>query len=155
MRQPLSFLKESKYSYGFRTIRGHDDEILLSEEDVESLPKTSGVYVIVAADKTKFIYPRGKSPVIYIGKADNLHRRLREHLRRLRDLEEYDEEWLYAHKETQSRYQYLKSFGGRVFTFHTLGKQDAKDLEALILWRFYEKYRSLPVGNGARSFSGE
>jgi hypothetical protein len=25
-------------------------------------------------------------------------------------------------------------------------------LESDIIWRFYEKYRALPVGNGARSF---
>ena len=33
--------------------------------------------------------------------------------------------------------------------------QDANNLESQILWKFYEKYRSLPVGNGARSFEKE
>lgn len=30
--------------------------------------------------------------------------------------------------------------------------EDEINLESQILWKFYERYRSLPVGNGARSF---
>ena len=35
------------------------------------------------------------------------------------------------------------------------GKQDPKNLESVFLNQFYQKYRSLPVGNGARSYETE
>lgn len=153
MRRELSFLKVSDYTPTFRTRRGHDDEIYLDEEGVSTLPNKPGVYIIVAEDKTHFVYPKGNSSVIYIGKADNLHRRLSEHLHSLRSLERNEEEWLQNRLQCTPRYQYIKQFGGKVYTFHCLGKQDAKNLEADIIWKFYEKYRAIPVGNGARSFN--
>lgn len=153
MRRELSFLKSSEYSPAFRKIRGHDDEIFLDEEGVSSLPSCSGVYIIVAMDKTKFVYPNGLSSVIYIGKADNSRRRLLEHLSSLNQQKRNDEDWLINHIQAHSRYQYIKFHGGKVYTFHCLkSTQDSKNLESEIIWRFYEKYRSLPVGNGARSF---
>lgn len=155
MRRELLFLNESIYSYGFRTKKGYDEEIILSKEALKEIPHIPGIYIIVAEDKTQFIYPKGKNSVIYIGKAEDLHKRLGSHIRKLNELVEKEEEWLCDHKETQPRYQYIKAFGGRVYTFHCLGKQNAKELEASILWRFYEKYGALPVGNGARSFSAE
>ena len=153
MRRELSFLKCCDYSPTFRTKRGHDDEIFLDEEGVSELSDTPGVYIIVAEDKTKFVYPKGKSSVIYIGKADKLHQRLCQHLRELRELEAKENEWLSNFQQCNPRYQYIKQFGGKVYTFHCLGKQDAKNLEADIIRKFYERYRAIPVGNGARSFS--
>ena len=153
MRRDLSFLKVSDYSFPFREIRGHDDELYLNDSEIESVTTGAGVYIIVSEDKTKFVYPKGISPVIYIGKADNLRRRLKEHLSHLNDLVANEEDDMKQHIQRCSRYQYIKYYGAHVYTFRCLKKtQDAKELESQILWKFYERYRSLPVGNGARSF---
>ena len=45
--------------------------------------------------------------------------------------------------------------GAHVDVFKCRGYQDSKNLESLFLNQFYQKYRALPVGNGARSFDGE
>ena len=153
MRRELSFLKESKYSESFRNMRGHDDELSLTESEICNVTTGSGVYIIVAEDKTKFVYPLGTSPVIYIGKADNLRRRLREHLQSLNYVVANEEGDLRNHIEHCPRYHYIQYHGAYIYLFHCLKKtQDAKELESFILWKFYEKYRALPVGNGARSF---
>lgn len=156
MRRDLGFLKVSDYSQPFRLTRGHDDELNLNEDDINDLTTGPGVYIIVSADNTKFVYPKGTSPVIYIGKADNLRRRLREHLKNLRLVIDSEETDMRNHYQPCSRYQYMKYYGAYVYTFHCLkSTQDAKNLESQILWKFYERYRSLPVGNGARSFEKE
>ena len=77
MRRDLGFLKVSDYSKPFRLTRGHDDELNLTKEEIENVTTGPGVYIIVSADNTKFVYPKGNSSVIYIGKAENLRRRLR------------------------------------------------------------------------------
>lgn len=160
MRRELGFLKVSDYSQPFRLKRCHDDEINLSKDEIFNVTTGAGVYIIISADNTKFIYPKGSSPVIYIGKADNLRRRLNEHLNSLENVREYEELWLKSRNnryQPPSRYLYMKYHGGAyVYTFHCLkNTQEAKNLESQILWKFYERYRSLPVGNGARSFRKE
>lgn len=94
MRRDLGFLKVSDYSQPFRLKRCHDDEINLSKDEICNVTTGAGVYIIVSADNTKFVYPKGSSPVIYIGKADNLRRRLNEHLNSLENVREYEELWL-------------------------------------------------------------
>lgn len=156
MRRDLGFLKVSDYSQPFRLTRGHDDELNLTEEEIADVTTGAGVYIIVSGDNTKFVYPKGTSPVIYIGKADNLRRRLREHLKNLRLVIDSEEADMRNHYQPCSRYQYMKYHRSYVYTFHCLkSTQDAKNLESQILWKFYERYRSLPVGNGARSFKKE
>ena len=54
-----------------------------------------------------------------------------------------------------SKYQYMFYHGARVYYYKCLKKQDAKNLEAHLLWAFYSKYRALPVGNGSKSYSKE
>ena len=156
MRRDLGFLKVSDYSQPFRSKRCHDDELNLSKDEINNVTTGSGVYIIVSADKTKFVYPKGNSPVIYIGKADNLRRRLSEHLKNLNNIQD-EETYMRGHwHQPCSRYQYMKYYGAYVYTFHRLkNSQDPKNLESQILWKFYERYRSLPVGNGARSFRKE
>ena len=117
----------------------------------------SGVYVIEAADGFKFPYPKGKSNVIYIGKADDLYSRLLQHRHHLQELQasrgEYgmdeDEPWV------SSKYQYMYYHNAKVFYYKCLGQQDPKNLESRVMWAFYQKYRALPVGNGAKSYSKE
>lgn len=156
MTADLSFLKELPHAAAFRPVRGYDARLDLCEDEVADVPARRGVYVLVAADGTRFVYPKGKSPVIYIGQASNLRRRLREHLKHWRDIARDEEPDLRAHVEHCSRYWYIESCkGARVYTFHCLKGQSAKDLESEVIWHFYEKYRALPVGNGARSFGAD
>lgn len=73
MKRDLVFIKD------FRPVCGCNKPIdNLEENDLSELPSKPGVYIIVAF-KTKFIYPIGQSKVIYIGKTDNIQRRLKEH----------------------------------------------------------------------------
>ena len=154
MRRELKFLEGSRYGEPLRAKRGHDDELNLAEDEIRNVTTNPGVYVIVSADKTKFVYPKGMSPVIYIGKADNLRRRLREHLHHLNDIKSNEEEDLFEHIQHCPRYNYMNAFGAYVYLFHCLKKtQDAKALESWVIQKFYERYRSIPVGNGARSFT--
>ncbi|MGN0052523.1 MAG: GIY-YIG nuclease family protein [Bacteroides sp.] len=37
-------------------------------------------YLFYSKQTTQFVYPKGDSPLIYIGKADNLRRRIQDHL---------------------------------------------------------------------------
>ena len=118
----------------------------------------SGVYIISATHGTKYTYPNGKtSPIIYIGKSDDLLRRLRdEHyykgLKRLLDNKDYG---INENIQIPSCYQYMYYHGSHVDIFKCRGTQDSKNLESLILNQFYQKYRALPVGNAARSYGIE
>lgn len=146
----------------FRPCQGPDISFDLLDFETNSFkcPLTendSGVYIISATDGTKYIYPNGElSPIIYIGKSDNLLRRLRdEHyfkgLKRLLDDVDYG---ISENIQIAPRYQYMYYNGSHVDVFRCRGKQDAKNLESFILNQFYQKYRGIPVGNGARSFGG-
>lgn len=125
-------------------------EDLLLFEDFSNVPSTPGAYIL-ASEEQAFIYPNGKSRIIYIGKSDNLRSRLRTHRRIIKELSsikkgERNVAWWYQ------RYQYLAKFGCRAYFFTIRGTQDAKNLENLLLEHFYDKYLALPVGNGAISY---
>ena len=115
-----------------------------------------GVYVISATDGTKYTYPNGKkSPIIYIGKSDDLLRRIKhEHytkgLKRLLNNPDWGIENNY---QLASRYQYMFYNGSHVDVFKCRGKQESKEMESVFLNQFYQKYRALPVGNAARSYN--
>ena len=53
----------------------------------------------------------------------------------------------------QDKYQYMFYLGAKVDVFYCKGTQSAKEFESRLIASFYSKYRSMPVGNGARSFS--
>ncbi len=118
-------------------------------------PGESGVYIISATDGTKYMYPNGNtSPILYIGKSDDILRRLRdEHyykgLKRLIDNPDYG---ISENIQIAPRYQYMYYNGSHVDVFKCRGNQESKNLESLFLNQFYHKYRALPVGNGARSY---
>lgn len=150
MKRELSFLKGNEFQSGFREVRGYDEMFDLLD-GVKSVSHSAGVYIIVS-DYTRYIYPNGESKVIYIGKADDLHQRLTTHYRNLKKVIKEERSILQRHEIPPMRYLYMKYHGAKVFTFYCLKSQNAKDLESYIMLRFFEKYRSLPVGNGARSF---
>jgi excinuclease UvrABC nuclease subunit len=144
------FLKE------FRPCQGASGGFLLNKDDISGDTRhNSGVYVIESADGFKFPYPKGRSNVLYIGKADNLHSRLMHHWRRLKRLIESKGEYGMEDDEpwVSSKYQYMFYHGAKVYYYKCQRTQEAKELEARVLWAFYSKYRALPVGNGAKSYS--
>ncbi len=142
MKKDLLFIK------AFRPIQGIDGEIQnLEEADLSDVSTKDGVYII-ASPKTKFVYPKGESTVIYIGKANAIRRRLKEHQKNLRSTinDIYDEWWRF------DRYNYMKYHGAKVYYYLCRGKQESKNLESRLIGMFYDKFGSMPVGNGARSF---
>lgn len=116
----------------------------------------AGCYVISATNKS-IEYPKGKSPILYIGLSSHLYTRLYsdhfcKNLKILLDNPDYGLE----HKMIRmmpDKYQYMYYCGARVDVFYCKGTQSAKEFESSLIASFYEKYRSMPVGNGARSFS--
>lgn len=123
---------------------------IFNYEEVKSIPDKKGVYVLVSKTQ-RFIYPNGNSKIIYIGKANSLLKRLKTHYRHSIELRNSsnnskNSQWFY------SRYQYIDKFDCQVYWYTTRGQQDPKDLESIIIEHFYNKYLSLPIGNGAFSF---
>lgn len=143
----------------FRQRQGAAGGFILDDENgiPEETKGRSGVYVIEAIDGSKYPYPKGNSKVIYIGKADNLYTRFSHHRHRLQLLIHSKGEYGMADDEpwVSSKYQYMYYNGAKVYYYKCLGKQEAKELEAIVMWAFYSKYRALPVGNGAKSYSKE
>ncbi len=144
----------------YRTCSGLDasfDLMDFNDEDFVSPIKRgdTGVYIISATDGTKYTYPNGqKSPVIYIGKSDDLLRRLKdEHFTKgLKRLLQDRDFGIDENIQLPSRYQYMYYNGSHVDVFKRRGKQESKILESIILNSFYQKYRALPVGNAAHSY---
>ncbi len=131
--------------------REPDNHIIdLESETIDSLTSLSGVYIIRSKRKY-FPYPFGTSPIIYIGLASNLRRRLKEHrsdIENLRKSPKKDRGDLPYY----SRFQYFITFGSKVHYFTTRGKQHEKNLENKIMMAFYKRYGALPIGNGAFSW---
>lgn len=117
---------------------------------LDSVPNNSGAYIFVS-QKQRFIYPKGESQVIYIGTSNNLNSRLHTHhniIKKINSLPKSKilDEWYY------NRYQYINSFGCKSFWYTTRGTQEEKNLESSLIQMFYDKFYSLPIGNGAFSF---
>lgn len=122
----------------------------INDPEILNVPDIAGAYIFASLDK-KFVYPNGESKVIYIGKAGSLHQRLKTHYSIIRELSgvkktDRNQFWWYP------RYQYFVKFGCKVYFFTTRGPQDEQSLESSLLEKFYDRYHSIPVGNGAFSF---
>ncbi len=143
----------------FRNTEGVSLRILMSDlgnkETAKMIKRASGCYVISATNR-KYTYANSKeSPIIYIGLSNNLWRRIYQdhylkHYKRLAEDSKFCQRnnvWMAA------KYQYMIHGNARVDIFYCKGKQEQKEFEANLLWNFYLKYDSLPIGNGARSFS--
>lgn len=143
MNQCLSFIRN------FRPIKGSDGVICnLVDDDLSEVSTNNGVYILVSP-RTRFVYPKGSSKVIYIGQTNNIKRRLKEHQKNLRNaiFDNHNEIW---HPD---RYNYMKYHGGaKVYYYTCKGNQESKELESRIMEMFYDKYMATPIGNGERSF---
>lgn len=123
---------------------------LLELENLSDIKAIKGVYII-AAKQESFNYPNGNSKVFYIGKSNNLRRRMRQHRSLALEVSQTRKKdrgyyWYYP------KHQYLSAFGGQVFLFTTRGTQGEQNLESKLFERFYDRYHSFPVANGAMSF---
>ena len=125
---------------------------LMDSDALEGIPEIPGVYIIVAADSTKFQYPQGKSSVMYIGMLKNLYKRLFDHYKNTRKIAAELENYSRMDCQCNPRYHYFREFGAKVYVFTRRGPQDSKCQESIYIGKFYEKYLALPVSNGARSF---
>lgn len=125
---------------------------LMDNEALEEVPEIPGVYIIVAADGTKFQYPKGKSSVMYIGMSKNLYKRLSNHATNTRKIAAELDEYRRMDCQCNPRYHYFREFGAKVYVFTRRGPQDSKCQESIYIGMFYEKFLALPVSNGARSF---
>lgn len=119
------------------------------EEEKDRIPANRGIYIFVAK-KTKFTYPWGESPVIYIGTSNNLRRRISRHYAKTLEAKETgNTRWNY------SRYNYIVKFHADLYFMRVKGTENEKDLESKVIEDFYDRYGALPVGNGAFSFKKE
>ncbi len=146
MKRCFYFLKE--FINKDRANQKLEGPIALFDENANiQICDKKGIYFIVSR-KHHFVYPNGNSPIIYIGKADNLRQRLMSHLREAKKAKkEWKTKWVY------SRYNYIAMEGGSdVYYLTTITNENAKSLESRAIEDFYNKYRALPVGNGAFSY---
>ena len=148
----LSFLKTTSLSPGIRENCGPDKCINLIEDDLSIIPNVPGVYIIVSADGTTFQYPNGKSPVMYIGMSEHLFDRIKSHADKTLKIERQIENYSRMSYQCHQRYHYFRTFGAKVYVFTRRGTQLPKSQESLFIGKFYERFLSLPVSNGARSF---
>lgn len=126
------------------------------DPDFRPVDNVVGCYIISAIEKN-IDYPKGKSPILYIGLSKKLLTRLKhDHYRdNYKKLVENPDYGLGGNliEMLQDKYQYMFYLGAKVDVFYCKGTQSAKEFESRLIASFYSKYRSMPVGNGARSFS--
>ena len=116
-----------------------------------------GCYIISSTER-KFEYANGlKSKVLYIGESKELYRRIHDehfnkHLKVLMNNRDFG---IRTRKIQQmsDKYQYMLYCGAIVDVFYCKGNQSEKEFESSLIANFYCKYRCMPVGNGARSYS--
>ena len=113
----------------------------LLSANVDGIPQKPGAYVLGTAGETMLTYPWATSPIFYIGKADNLQRRLTGHKRFTEGArEDYWEKWWWP------RYQYGAAFGVSCVWYTSSTDSPAK-LEGSLVAKFYEHFGSIPVAN--------
>lgn len=120
-------------------------DLLEEEEDgVDAVPSTGGAYVLGTSDGTMLTYPWGSSPIFYIGKANDLHRRLSTHRKHIcAAMENHDEDYWWQ------RYQYGAAFGADCAYYSRSGPQNVQNIEAELIESFYETFGSIPAANSS------
>ncbi|MBE6175504.1 MAG: hypothetical protein E7146_00685 [Rikenellaceae bacterium] len=145
MKNELRFLAID----GFRPVKNDIDYEIpdFDKVDLSAIEERPGAYIIVSQGQ-HFPYPDGESKIMYIGKSDNLKKRLSRHYKNYTDVCEFN----HPPQHYPSRYNYMRAFGAKVYCFYTAGAQASKNLESFLIEAFAKRYGAIPVGNGARSF---
>jgi len=119
----------------------------LQKQAIQTVRDRAGVYVLLTAGGIKFLYPRGRSAVFYIGQASGLRKRLIQHLKYTRDARgsrPLDRYW--------PRYEYAAAFGARFAIVPCSRGRSPRSLEGLIIRPFAAKFRAQPVANAQGSW---
>lgn len=138
-----------KFLNGFREPDGMISD-LYDPDSCDFVPNKSGAYIFLSQNQ-KFIYPNGESTLIYIGMSTNLSSRIKTHSKASIEIKSLPKNEI-LNKWYYSRYHYINSFGCKLFWYTTRGTQNEKNLESELIRMFYDKFYSLPIGNGAFSF---
>ena len=138
MKGPLSFVGD------FQTTPLHDHFGVELQVPV----KTPGAYILVARDGVAFKYPRGDSPVYYIGMSNRLRNRVRMHRENIRKAREHREFSIYPPLA-----EYGCAYGEyfSIVTTEVTGINPA-ELEMRLMARFAKRYGSLPVANSSANW---
>ena len=116
----------------------------LSNWDKKNVRPEPGVYILLSGDGTTFRYPRGESPVFYIGQAKKLRGRLNGHVKAIRRAKDREKD-LYRPLQ-----EYGAAFGAKYLLIIPASTDiKPKALEVKVMARFAKMYRSLPVANSA------
>ena len=107
--------------------------------DRQILPAESGVYILGTSDGTKLTYPRGNSPVYYIGHDDRLSTTLR-HLKHL--IEVQREENYYG---ALTPCYYAATFGAHCVYFDRLSGRKPSDVVSDLKRSFFDWYGADPI----------
>lgn len=110
----------------------------LKGEDFADLRKVPGAYILIA--NTTFNYPRGKSPIFYIGQSAGLFGRLHRHQDRIGKASAVNRE----HTVYRPVYEYGAKHDVQVVIIKS---ETPRKTEFELLARFAMTYRSLPVAN--------
>ncbi len=111
------------------------------------VPTSGGVYFLLANLRTRFRYPVGSSSVYYIGKADNIRRRLLNHLSGARDCEEA---WRKRHDDRTRyypKYQYAAAYADSYAWIPAWQGMTPRSLESWVIGDFIATHHAPPVGN--------
>lgn len=127
----------------YKETRWFTDSVDLLECNLSKITDTAGAYVLGATDPTMLVYPWGSSPIYYIGKANNLRKRLSDHKKFTLGARKK-----HAEVNWWPRYQYGAAFGTTVAWYSVKGQQNPNDLESDLIDNFYDTYGALPAANG-------
>jgi hypothetical protein len=140
----LDFLEEIEREHRVSRI---DNFWKIKKHDV---PSTPGVYILIAKRGMMFRYPRGKSPVYYIGQTNSLKRRLCGHWRWHDEVRQGKRSVFQLY---EARHEYGGKFGGRYCYIKTWPGMSPKGLEEIVLARFAKQFRTFPVANSAAAWN--
>jgi len=126
----------------------------LVEVNVSSVSERPGIYILLAGDGTVYRYPRGNSPIFYIGLGNSLRNRVRTHKHRVQRLLKREKSGSGKNAKTEwPRYEYAANHSGMVTAFPVklLASQTIRDVESDVIGLFAAHYGSPPVANAAAS----
>lgn len=88
----------------------------------------------------KFPYPKGLSPVFYVGQAEDLHKRINRHINLFNKTSEGNTE-----NEPRALWSYACEFGYKIAFFEC---DDHVQMEKKVLMSFHHKFGAIPICNG-------
>lgn len=143
----LDFLMDS-HEQDFRDSDRYSGLLNFWTLDDHDIPREPGAYFLYARG-TRFVYPKGKNAVFYIGQSVNLRARLTTHLKFSLEARENrrNPEYLYY-----PRYEYASRVGTHYGYIRTKRGMTPTGLEEILMTWFARQHRSFPVANGTGSW---